>query len=60
MPVQHNQVSCDFLACEQALHLDEWSEPCEREFKREEAIVEKKNHYTLLGNCPPTPPLSQH
>ena len=56
MPVQHDRVSCDFLACEQALHLDERSEPCEREFKREEAIVEKKNHYMLLGNCPPTLP----
>ena len=60
MPVQENRVSCDFLACEQALHLDERSEPREREFKREEAIVEKKNYYTLLGKCPPTPPLSQH
>ena len=20
----------------------------------------KTNHYTFLGNCPPTPPLSQH
>ena len=59
MPLQENRVSCDFLACEQALHLDERSEPHDCEFKRE-AIVEKKNHYTLPGNCPPTPPLSQH
>ena len=59
MPVQENRVSCDFLACEQALRLDERSEPHKREFKRE-AIVEKKSHYTLLGNCPLTPPLSQH
>ena len=37
MPVQENRVSFDFLACEQALHLDERSEPHEHEFKREEA-----------------------
>lgn len=58
MPLQENRVSCDFLACEQALHLDERSEPHEHEFKREEAIIEKKIHYTLLGNCPATPPLN--
>ena len=41
MPVKENQVSCNFLACEQALHLDERCEPHKREFKRE-AIVEKR------------------
>ena len=23
-------------------------------------LLEISNHYTFLGNCPPTPPLSQH
>ena len=23
-------------------------------------VKNKRDHYTFLGNCPPTPPLSQH
>ena len=29
-----------------------------REFKTR--LMQNVDHYTLLGNCPPTPPLSQH
>ena len=28
--------------------------------REEDGDEEEEDHYTFLGNCPPTPPLSQH
>ena len=55
VPQQHSRISCDFLACEKALHLGERSEPRKREFMSE-AIVAKKDHYTYASGKLPTYP----